>query len=726
MQRAAGHGDPRVDLQALARDDRDDLPVGAREHVERVLRPRQVLLHEQRAVALERLQLGAALDQPDAARAAAGARLDDHRQLDRGGVERVVDDDGRGHAHVLAAALGQHPLVEAGLERRHAGEHERGADRGELLAALRQREQLGVDGRDHDVDRVAPALLQQRVGEARVVAAQQDRAAGGLDEVEAGGERVDVARQHRHGLAVHGAQDRDARRAAGAGHEHARGVSRHRAPPGVAAVRDGGGRVAVAHHLERLDVARLAEARPVAGGRAQQLLVEVVADLDLRREGPDDLDLALEELVDGHEARRLELDAGGRRLVTEDARDAAGGDQRRAVRVAVVLVDVADRVRVDRRRPDLLDHVEDRADRRAALADAGVGRARRGSAAPTSARRPLGLGRAVGRRAALLAAGERQERHAWPCAAWRSRIPPMPISTSSGCAPTASTTSCPAARRSRVTATSARAFSTSVGGIERLGHVVVGAGAHRRDRVVERAVAGQDQRRQLRPLALDAVHELEAVDPGQVDVADHQVPVAARERSRAPARRWWSSARRRACRAAPRAGFRPPRRLRRGGCVRRGAPSRPQILSQDLSSDHGTRPVLFAACRRSHWRSVRGRAWTYDSAVTAAARAASGDIDGAAAILDRLQELQRPDGALDASYDLAGGRSCGAAAVGQPGVGRPRGAGVGARHDAAARRRDPLAARPARGARPRPWRARRLVGLDRAQPRGARAVRRPR
>ena len=36
--------------------------------------------------------------------------------------------------------------------------------------------------------------------------------------------------------------------------------------------------------------------------------------------------------------------------------------------------------------------------------------------------------------------------------------------------------------------------------------------------------------------------------------------------------------------------------------MRRGGPSRPQILSQDLSSDHGTRPVLFAACRRSHWR----------------------------------------------------------------------------------------------------------------------------
>src|SRR6476469_7708885 len=136
--------------------------------------------------------------------------------------------------------------------------------------------------------------------------------------------------------------------------------------------RDGGGerrRVAVAHHLERLHVARLAEARPVAGGRAQQLLVEVGAQLDLRREGLDDLDLALEELVDRHEARRLELDAGGRRLVAEGARDPARGDERRAGRVAVVLVDVAVRVRVDGRRLDLVDHLEDRPDGRAALAD---------------------------------------------------------------------------------------------------------------------------------------------------------------------------------------------------------------------------------------------------------------------------------------------------------------------------------------------------------------------
>jgi hypothetical protein len=61
--------------------------------------------------------------------------------------------------------------------------------------------------------------------------------------------------------------------------------------------------------------------------------------------------------------------------------------------------------------------------------------------------------------------------------------------------------------------------------VERLRDVVVGAGAHGRDGVVERAVAGEDEDGQLRPLALDALHELEAVDPGQVDVADDQIPL---------------------------------------------------------------------------------------------------------------------------------------------------------------------------------------------------------
>jgi hypothetical protein len=51
---------------------------------------------------------------------------------------------------------------------------------------------------------------------------------------------------------------------------------------------------------------------------------------------------------------------------------------------------------------------------------------------------------------------------------------------------------------------------------------------------------------------------------------------------------------------------------------------------------------------------IRDRAWTYDIAVTATARATSGDLDGAGTLLDVLQELQGADGALAGSYTLAG------------------------------------------------------------------------
>jgi len=56
---------------------------------------------------------------------------------------------------------------------------------------------------------------------------------------------------------------------------------------------------------------------------------------------------------------------------------------------------------------------------------------------------------------------------------------------------------------------------------------------------------------------------------------------------------------------------------------------------------------------------IRGRSWTYDSALTATALAVRGDLERAGAILDRLQELQRTDGALEGSYDLAGGDPAG-------------------------------------------------------------------
>ena len=51
---------------------------------------------------------------------------------------------------------------------------------------------------------------------------------------------------------------------------------------------------------------------------------------------------------------------------------------------------------------------------------------------------------------------------------------------------------------------------------------------------------------------------------------------------------------------------------------------------------------------------ISGRAWTYDSAVTAAAVAADGQEQAARRILDVLARVQRPDGGLAASYAVDG------------------------------------------------------------------------
>jgi hypothetical protein len=56
---------------------------------------------------------------------------------------------------------------------------------------------------------------------------------------------------------------------------------------------------------------------------------------------------------------------------------------------------------------------------------------------------------------------------------------------------------------------------------------------------------------------------------------------------------------------------------------------------------------------------VSGRGWTYDSAVVAAGLAATGKTDRAARIVAQLGQLQRPDGALEFSYDLASGQGDG-------------------------------------------------------------------
>ena len=56
---------------------------------------------------------------------------------------------------------------------------------------------------------------------------------------------------------------------------------------------------------------------------------------------------------------------------------------------------------------------------------------------------------------------------------------------------------------------------------------------------------------------------------------------------------------------------------------------------------------------------IRARAWTYDSALVAIARVLRGDLDGAGALLDLYQEVQRADGVIEASYDLTGADGAG-------------------------------------------------------------------
>ena len=218
-----------------------------------------------------------------------------------------------------------------------------------------------------------------------------------------------------------------------------------------------------------------------------------------------------------------------------------------------------------------------------------------------------------------------------------------------------------------------------VGGIERLGDVVVGARAHRRDRVIERAVAGEDQRRQLRPTALDTVHQLESVDPGQVDVADHQVPVAALgdlERllgARGPVH---------VAEAA--------QQLHEQGSAHL------VVFDEEDACGGGIRHVLKSSLKISRaimalvpsysppagdpiGDAVRGRAWTYDSAITAAALALPVTSTARARSLTACKRSSVPT-ARSTPPTTCGRGSCGPAAFGQPGVGGSCRAGVG-RHE---------------------------------------------
>src|ERR1700722_10457584 len=57
-------------------------------------------------------------------------------------------------------------------------------------------------------------------------------------------------------------------------------------------------RLTVTDDLEGLSVPGRAEAAPVAGGGAQKVLLQVATDLDLGAVGADDLELALDPVVD--------------------------------------------------------------------------------------------------------------------------------------------------------------------------------------------------------------------------------------------------------------------------------------------------------------------------------------------------------------------------------------------------------------------------------------------
>lgn len=77
----------------------------------------------------------------------------------------------------------------------------------------------------------------------------------------------------------------------------------------------------------------------------------------------------------------------------------------------------------------------------------------------------------------------------------------------------------------------------------------------------------------------------------------------------------------------------------------------------------GLVPSFTAPAGAAGAATVAGRAWTYDSAVTAAGRAAAGPA-AARPLLEQLAGLQRPDGGLDGSYDLRTGAGDGVARSG--------------------------------------------------------------
>ena len=184
---------------------------------------------------------------------------------------------------------------------------------------------------------------------------------------------------------------------------------------GVGGRRFGGNfrHLTVTDYLQRLHIVRGAKATPVPRGGAQQVLLQVTADLDLGAVGADHLQLAIHPLVDPDEPGWPEVDAGGGCLVAVDARNATRRHERGVVHVAVVLVHVVAAVGVDDGGLHFADHALDRPDRHPAVADAEAGVCEVGVEQPRrhQLRGPPGLHDSLGNGPARLAAREGEDVH---------------------------------------------------------------------------------------------------------------------------------------------------------------------------------------------------------------------------------------------------------------------------------------------------------------------------
>jgi hypothetical protein len=103
-------------------------------------------------------------------------------------------------------------------------------------------------------------------------------------------------------------------------------------------------------------------------------------------------------------------------------------------------------------------------------------------------------------------------------------VPAAPISTSSGCAPMASTTSRPAARAARPPLDQRGGLGHQQLGRDRLLQELRRRAAQRGHGVVHGGVAGQHGHRQVRHQLAGSFQQFEAGHPGQLDVGDEEVP----------------------------------------------------------------------------------------------------------------------------------------------------------------------------------------------------------